>query len=130
MAKLSDTGIKIQNEKVYSSYYGKACKIYPDYRLVAVSMNVPDNFKGEVLRCLAPSQSLVYGYKYYTMSEQKYTEAYRREILDKLDVREIYNKLKGKIILCYCGPGQFCHRHLIMNWLTEQLGEQYIGGEV
>ena len=122
--------VQIDNNKVYSSYYARACKILPSYRMVAISMKVPDNFKGEILKELVPSMKLVYGYKYNGMSIEEYTETYKFENLRELDVKEVYEKLKGKAIICYCGTGTFCHRHLVMEWLRQKLGDEVIGGEI
>lgn len=130
MGKIKDEAVVIKNDKVYSSYYARACKIIPDRRLVSISIGIPDNFNGEIMRELNPSGSLLYRYKNNLCDEQEYTETYITEILSKLDAFEIYNKLKGKVILCYCGKDSFCHRHIVMNWLKQNLGDEVTGGEI
>lgn len=130
MGKIKDEAVVIKNDKVYSSYYARACKIIPDRRLVSISIGIPDNFNGEIMRELNPSSSLLYRYKNNLCDEQEYTETYIAETLSKLDALEIYNKLKGKVILCYCGKDSFCHRHIVINWLRQNLGDEVIGGEI
>lgn len=127
---MKDEVIQMKRDKVYSSYYARACKILPNHRMVAISFKIPDNFKGEIVRELAPSKKLVYGFKYQGMEEQEYKDTYYCENLSKLNPMEIYNKIKGKAILCYCGKDSFCHRHLVIEWLRQKLGDEYIGGEI
>lgn len=63
MSKSSDESIIIDKNKVYSSYYARACKIIPDWRLVSISIGIPDNFNGSIMRELNPPQQLLYDYK-------------------------------------------------------------------
>jgi len=130
MSKLSDELIVLNKDKVYSSYYTRGCKIVPDWRLVSISIGIPENFKGEICRELNPPDFLLRGYKNGAIDEKEYEEIYQQQILSKLDPLEIYNKLKGKVILCYCGKDKFCHRHLVLKWLGENLGKDIIGGEI
>lgn len=130
MSKLSEETVIIRNDKVYTSYYARACKIIPDRRLVAISIGIPDNFKGSICRELNPSQSLLYKYKQGLITDEQYAEVYENETLSKLNPYEMYNILKGKVALCYCGKDSFCHRKLVLNWLEKYLGPNIIGGEL
>lgn len=130
MGKLSEETVVIKNNKVYSSYYARACKIIPDRRLVAISIGIPENFNGTILRELNPSQQLLFDFKNSLCTEEEYIDRYKTDILNKLNAVEIYNKLKGKVILCYCGKNSFCHRHIVLDWLKQELGEECIGGEI
>ena len=130
MGKTADVAVKLDKDKVYTSYYARACKIIPDWRLVAISRGIPDNFGGAIMRELNPSQELLYGYKNGNISDEEYREIYFNETLSTLNPVEIYNKLKGKVILCYCGKDSFCHRHLVIEWLGQNLGSEVIGNEI
>lgn len=130
MSKISEETITIKRDKVYSSYYARACKIVPDRRLVAISIGIPDNFCGEIMRELNPPSTLLYKYKAGLVNEEEYTEIYNDQVLAKLDANEVYNRLKGKVILCYCGKDKFCHRTLVMKWLEQNLGKEVIGSEI
>lgn len=124
-----DTSVVIRKDKVYSSYYAKACKIIPDFRLVAISIGIPDNFNGEILRELNPSKELLYRYKNKLCDEEEYIKTYTDETLNKVNSSKIYEKLKGKVILCYC-KDTFCHRHIVIDWLKREIGQSIIGGEI
>jgi uncharacterized protein YeaO (DUF488 family) len=130
MSKLENETVVIKNDKIYTSYYARACKIIPDRRLVAISRGIPDNFGGSTFRELNPSQDLLFSYKQGIINEQEYEERYNVETLSKLNPLDIYNKLKGKVLLCYCGKDKFCHRQLVIKWLETHLGTEVIGGEV
>lgn len=130
MSKIKEEIVVIDNNRVYTSYYARACKILPNKRLVAISLGVPDYFQGEILRELNPIYSLLVGYKNRSITEEQYKDQYNFETLSKLNPAEIYNKLKGKVMLCHCGKDKFCHRHLVMEWLKENLGEEIIGNEI
>lgn len=128
--RVENESITLENNKVYSSYYARACKIVPDWRLIAISRGIPDGFNGEIMRELNPSQSLLFNFKNNNITEDEYKEIYYNETLKGLCASEIYNKTKGKVLLCYCGKDSFCHRKLVLNWLQENLGNSIIGGEI
>lgn len=107
MGRASEETVILNRDKVYSSYYARACKIVPDWRLISISIGIPDNFGGSILRELNPTQQLLYDYKNWLCNNVEYTERYVRNILDNLNPVDIYNKLKGKVILCYCGKDAF-----------------------
>lgn len=130
MGKASNESIVLDRNKVYSSYYARACKIIPDWRLVSISIGIPDNFNGEIMRELNPPKQLLYDYKNGLCNEDEYTERYMSNVLSKLNPLDIYNKIKGKVILCYCGRDSFCHRRLVLKWLENNLGKDVIGGEI
>ncbi len=39
--------------------------------------------------------------------------------LDTLNVHEVADDLYGKILLCYEKPENFCHRHILAEWLRK-----------
>lgn len=120
----------LDKNKVYSSYYARACKIFPSWRMVAISISIPEGFDGIILRELNPTQQLLYDYKNDLCDEHEYEERYYSNVLSRLDAKSIYEKVKGKVILCYCGKDKFCHRKLVLKWLADNLGENVVGGEI
>ena len=42
-------------------------------------------------------------------------------ILSRLDPEIVAEDVKGKILLCWEKPGDFCHRRLVAEWLKEEL---------
>jgi len=92
---------------------------------VSISAKVPDGFVGRQYKKLAPSWSI---WKEWHDSEdidkdEIYTERFENEILSKLNAKDVYDDLgDDAILLCYEGPGKFCHRHLVARWLERELG--------
>jgi hypothetical protein len=126
---MNDT-VVLNRDKVYTSYYARACRVLPDWRIVAISIGIPDNFGGEIMRELNPPSQLLYDYKNGLCSNEEYKQRYTDGVLAYLNPYDVYNKVKGKALLCYCGKDRFCHRHIVLEWLSENIGEHIIGGEV
>jgi hypothetical protein len=56
------------------------------------------------------------------MTEAEFTEIYTKQLAG-LDAKKIAKELGEKaILLCWEGPGEFCHRHLAAAWFEKQLG--------
>lgn len=60
----------------------------------------------------------------------EYEKKYRLDVLSKVTPMKVFNRLyliarqefSSKVaLLCYESPGKFCHRHIVANWLTENL---------
>lgn len=74
---------------------------------------------------LAPTKEIFYS------DEQTYVEKYK-EHLRHLSVEKVCNELeiladgRNVILLCYEKPGEFCHRHLVSEWLSSQLSYEVV----
>lgn len=70
---------------------------------------------------LAPTWQLLCAYKYNGMSDEDYTEAYNTLLeLRLVEHPEYFDELFNMDVLavgCYCRPGKFCHRHLLVKFL-------------
>jgi hypothetical protein len=95
---------------------------------VSVSRGVPRRIAGyHRVRALEP------GNWFRSVSPARYLELYR-EILDRLDPREVYDRLRSfgdyPVLLCWessadCHAGKaWCHRHLAAQWLEDRLDIQ------
>lgn len=80
---------------------------------------------------LAPSWSMVLGYKDNSLSPEKYTELYhdmleRSRALHPAFWEALFRQ--EKIALgCYCKPSTFCHRHLLVAYLVAHANANYKG---
>lgn len=58
-------------------------------------------------------------------NEADYIQAYHERVLSRLDPDEVVRELHRMtdhtdiVLLCYEKPGDFCHRHLVADWLNE-----------
>lgn len=79
---------------------------------------------GESYPLLYPSASLLAWWKGIPKKAAKedwFTEQYERgyyqETLNKLNPHIVAAELEGKVLLCYEKSEDFCHRHLVAEWL-------------
>ena len=78
-------------------------------------------FKGESYIRLAPPSWLLNKYKNKQVTEEEYKELYYTYVLNKENAQEVYNDLDGKVLLCYEISSDFCHRHIVAEWLSKEL---------
>jgi len=119
---------------IYTSSHS-LCKT-DEYRMVAISGNkgkdyIDDNgneYNGEFYSKLAPK--LLFWSKWHEMKDKVsfeestifYIENYYNEVLSKLDPEEVYRDLNNSVLLCYEDSNEFCHRHIVAEWLELTLG--------
>lgn len=104
---------------IYTSNFARHGK-HPD--AVSISIKPIWWFKGRQYLPLAPTWDIVTGVKSGAIDEKQYTERYL-EILNKLDPQQVVDDIgDGSIMLCYESPKDFCHRHIVAEWLNNHLG--------
>lgn len=115
--------------KVYTSYYAKISRNPMGLVPVSISTSTPTWFPWitEEIRCLVPGWELVNGIKTGSITQEEYTERYK-EKLASLSKDAIWEQLKSiseangcrdLVLLCYEKVGDFCHRHLVADWLGD-----------
>lgn len=88
---------------------------------VAICLYPPKYFKGETYPSLAPTKRILEWYKSTPQDEKSqriYKKLYYRDVLNHLDVHAVARALDGKVLLCYERPDDFCHRHIVAEWLN------------
>lgn len=88
------------------------------------------------LKELAPSWDLLQDLRNDRIDEFEYERRFNLQ-LSKLNPLEIYNKIlkltndSEPVLMCHCKKENFCHRHLVAQWLEKNLnikiGEYGIG---
>lgn len=120
---------------LYTSYYAMLRYLPQNMVRVAISNTVPSWYK--MGRCieLSPTQSILREYK-KTGDVEKYTKRFKDEVLSKMTQlqaavylqttflgggRDFFWQGNGAdiVLLCYEKPTDFCHRHLVAEWLTK-----------
>lgn len=51
-----------------------------------------------------------------------YMNKYYETVLSQLDPKQVYDELEGRILLCFENSDEFCHRHIVAEWLELSLG--------
>jgi adenylate cyclase len=119
------------NKRLAKNPYSKWRRLYTSYfnstewdkeNAVSIAGKSPSWYMGTEYKKLAPKFWFFEKYK-TDRDELFYTEQYYKEVLDELDPEEVYNDLgQNSVLLCWEKPGEFCHRHLVADWLTKSLG--------
>ena len=110
--------------KIYTSYFAKLRNLPENIVPISICGKVPDWYTGLQYKKLAPKYEFFIEWK-KTHDSDYYIEHFKSEVLDMLDVNAVYEELAkmsaGKDIwlICYEKPSDFCHRHLVADWLTK-----------
>lgn len=124
---------------MYTGYFAKT----NEYRKaglvpVAISRMQPTFFDGPSYDKLKPSWNIITAFKHPELvgpddaSEDAYIKKYYDSVLNRLDPKEVIKELEelagvdqSKIVLmCYEKPSDFCHRHLVADWLNNYREEK------
>ena len=118
---------------IYTSYYKNVADVGPAYTLIQVSNSKPKWFPWGVwpLPEVYPDFENVKALKDGVMSEDRFSQLYR-EKLAKLDRTVILNKIneivslgddRDAMLLCWENSDKFCHRHILAEWLGNNIQE-------
>lgn len=113
---------------IYTSYFEKL-KELEKYNIIPISIcgKAPDWYKGLQYKKLAPKYKFFMEWK-KNHDNDYYIEHFRSEILDGLDAEIVIKELnylvpnvngKDIALICYEKPSDFCHRHLVAEWLNK-----------
>lgn len=100
-----------------TSYFSK----YKQGNGISIAVGTPNWFKGEKYPSLFPKWDFLNRYK-QDGDEVAYTQAYHEQVLSKLNPQQVYDDLKDKVVLCWESSEKFCHRHIVAEWLKNELG--------
>lgn len=113
---------------MYTGYYSQLKKyladgLYP----VSIAGKCPDWYHGAEYKKLAPKWEFFNEWKNgsHKGDNDYYIKHFNEEVLDKLRAEDVINDLKqfgllqNIILLCYEKPTDFCHRHLVADWLNK-----------
>lgn len=110
--------------KVYTSYFGNAKKLKDaNIEILCVAIGKPKFLQCPQLYNLCPTRYMLSE----ACSHEKYLKLYD-EILNKQNPYEVIKQLerigngKDVALCCYEKPGDFCHRHILAKWLSENTG--------
>lgn len=109
---------------IYTSYFAYIRKLPQDIVPIAISASIPKSVRMTMYQKLAPSYDILMTWK-RTPDREKYIKDYNEQILSRLDANKVVNELyrlshgKNVALICYEKPEDFCHRHLVAEWLTE-----------
>ena len=114
---------------IFTSYFAKLGKLPPDIIPISICGKAPDWYKGLQYKKLAPKYGFFMEWK-KNHDNDYYIKHFEYEVLDGLDAtgvildfsRRIYGFNVGEndiALICYEKPSDFCHRHLVAEWLNQ-----------
>ena len=108
---------------IYTSYFARCNKLPKGIVPVSIARQAPAGYTGLEYKTLAPTWDILSEYK-QTKDERTYIQQYNYQLF-LLSADQVVKELKELaqsdqiILLCYEKPDDFCHRHLVAQWLTE-----------
>lgn len=113
---------------IYTSYFGKL-KSLPDTIVpISICAKAPDWYEGLQYKKLAPKWNFFKEWQ-ENHDNNYYIKCFDEQVIGKLDAYTVLmelSKLAGFenrhndiCLICYEKPGDFCHRHLVADWLTK-----------
>ena len=110
---------------IYTSYFAKLKSLPDNIIPVSICGKAPDWYKGLQYRKLAPKHDFFIKWK-ENHDNDYYIKCFEEQVLDKLNIHQVMFDLYETVtddydivLVCYEKPTDFCLRHLVANWLTE-----------
>lgn len=115
---------------IYTTYFANLKKL-PEYIIpISICGKAPSWYKGLQYKKLAPKYDFFMKWK-ETHDNNYYIEHFQKEVLDTLNPKEVILDLMRMVgnfkglnyspqiaLVCYEKPSDFCHRHLVADWLN------------
>ena len=116
---------------IYTSYFGnRKIRNNPNLFLVSIALYPPKDYSGMSYGALAPHPDVLRDWK-RDHDKPNYVRDFDL-MLEDLDPHSVVTQLMALsgnfknlenyypdiVLLCYERPGEFCHRHLVANWLN------------
>ena len=111
---------------IYTGYWAKT-KEYEKENLVSVGISgwSPNGYTGKTYKKLAPKYSWWKEWHDKKLGTDWYTAKYKETVLQPLNPYTVIQELtalgdrRDVILLCFEKPDEFCHRHLVAQWLNQ-----------
>ena len=108
---------------LYTSYFANMKNIPKNMICVSICGGVPKWYTGLQYKKVAPKYKFFMEWK-ENHNNDYYIEHFNDEVLSKItpqevvkDLEELTGQAKDIVLLCYEKPNDFCHRHLVSEWL-------------
>jgi uncharacterized protein YeaO (DUF488 family) len=103
---------------IYTSYFANIKNLPKKLKPISISRFSPEWYTGEEDKSLAPSKDLLLGYRSGKYNKQDYINIYKEQ-LSNLNPFDVHQKHQDHALLCYEKSSDFCHRHLLSEWLND-----------
>ena len=113
---------------IYTTYFAKLRKLPENIRPIAICAKPPTGYTGAIYRTFAPKYNFFAKYK-ITKDVEEFTENYVGQVLNQLNPARVVTELYYQLglapntcdiaLVCFEKSGDFCHRHLVAEWLIK-----------
>ena len=112
---------------IYTTYFAQLRNLPENIIPISICGKAPDWYKGIQYKKLAPKYDFFMEWK-KNHDNDYYIKCFNEQVLNKLNVDDVIYDLVGVLdvnedvdiaLVCYEKPSDFCHRHLVAKWLTE-----------
>lgn len=114
---------------IYTSYFAKLKSLPDNIIPISICGKAPDWYTGLQYKKLAPKYDFFMKWK-ENHDNDYYIKCFNEQVLNKLDATDVvldfsricygYNVGENDIaLICYEKPTDFCHRHLVSDWLNK-----------
>lgn len=136
---------------IYTSYFAKLKSLPSNVIPISICGKAPVWYTGIQYRKLAPKYDFFMKWK-ETHDNDYYIEHFQKEVLDSLEIIRVLHELHGLLpeevkiqiqssvwsntdwhiaLICYEKPSDFCHRHLVADWLNKHgIKVEEFGGDL
>lgn len=115
---------------IYTSYFAKLKSLPDNIVPISICGKAPDWYKGLQYKKLAPKYDFFMKWK-ENHDNDYYIKCFNTQVLDTLKSEVVVaelSKMAGNsnnnfehiCLICYEKPSDFCHRHLVADWLNEE----------
>ena len=115
---------------IYTSYFAKLKSLPDNIVPISICGKAPDWYKGLQYKKLAPKYDFFMKWK-ENHDNDYYIKCFNEQVLDEFKTEVIVaelsrmagesnNNFEHICLICYEKPSDFCHRHLVADWLNEE----------
>lgn len=113
---------------IYTTYFAKLRSLPKDIIPISICGKAPAGYKGLQYKKLAPKYNFFMEWK-RTGDNDYYIKCFKEQVLDTLNADNVVFELNDIVyyingtnmdiaLVCYEKPEDFCHRHLVAEWLN------------
>lgn len=123
---------------IYTSYFAKLKSLPDNIIPISICGKAPDWYKGLQYKKLAPKYDFFMEWK-KNHDNDYYIKCFNEQVLDRLNAKDVVKELDNLLLgmttsidykanaikvpeitlICYEKPPNFCHRHLVAEWLRQ-----------
>ena len=112
--------------KIYTSYFANWRNFPTNAVAIGITRYKPEYWEKPNIEKLAPGPELLRQYRNNYIDEYMFKRIYIQELenrgLTPTFVRQALNEVakdRDIVLCCYEAPGDFCHRHILAEWLGD-----------